>query len=169
MWVLILWWQSVISTHSSQRKQKRDNHHNTLAHRTFLPYFPLFLPLDSPLSPAQLSDKIIPLKSSPLLNTCYVLGPVYHAFISKNHALLFGVSTENLGMNKKWCSCPSLTVAKMPSRGFHSCGAIKKKKKDNDKLKGVQRNNVIKCLENKFCQKGWTKLDMFSLKEKKKT
>lgn len=129
MWVLILWWQSVISAHSSQRKQKRDNHHNTLAHRTFLPYFPLFLPLDSPLSPAQLSDKIIPLKSSPLLNTCYVLGPVYHAFISKNHALLFGISTENLGMNKKWCSCPSLTVAKMPSRGFHSCGAIKKKKK----------------------------------------
>lgn len=27
------------------------------------------------------------------------------------------------------------------------------KKKDNDKLKSVQRNKVIKCLENKVCHK----------------
>lgn len=54
-------------------------------------------------------------------------------------------------MNKKWCSCTSLAIAKMPSRGFHSCGAVKKK--DSDKLKGMQRSKVIKCLENKVCQK----------------
>ena len=44
-------------------------------------------------------------------------------------------------------------LPKCPLEDFTHAGSVKKK--DNDKLKGVQRSKVIKCLENKVCQKRW--------------
>lgn len=53
---------------------------------------------------------------------------VYHGFIQNEPCVLsLVVKLKNWKWIKKEISCSSLATAKMPSRGFHSCGGYLKK------------------------------------------
>lgn len=82
-----------------------------------------------------------------------MIGPVYDCFHFKRKVvLLFGCLCRKIGNEFKNCVRVLLwLLLKCPLEVFTHVGLFKKK--DNDKLKRVQRNEVIKCLENKVCQK----------------
>lgn len=64
---------------------------------------------------------------------------------------LFGCLNRKTGNEFRNCVLVLLWQRlKCPLEDFTHVGLLKK---DSDKLKRVQRNKVIKCLENKVCQK----------------